>query len=458
MEGDTGRVHFLDEGIGVRSCRLDFSYLVTNTVLIGLLLYLMVCGICWWLLLKRRYVILLLWPVIIYFPGPILTSLFAAAPGLGQYVFPDTTMFETVVILGYFVGMVLADGVFDLSSIIETSLFNPTVRGLTGSPMFLPIYLAAAGLAIVLQINILRTYGSVLTGNYAYWDSLGDAGSLWGFIAGLYEMIFLCFVVVLLGGDGFSRSTRRLIWGVYALAAVLRLAGGTRLVLVKELSLVLILLYLQRRIPQRKLLIAAVLIVVGGSGIGMLRGGGGNVGGLLGPLYGIVIESAFCALSFNIAYQVQIAGAIDTVRQIGQTVSYVLITSVPSFLRPGVTQADLDAISPYNLGLATGFDSISPVGGMSGFATVTYVSGNVAVGCCLLIVALIALLRFTPCSQWKRLAVLVFILNAIHFWRDPLDISIKLVIQDMLIVLLFLYIPRLGQWRMPRLNSLDASI
>lgn len=37
-------------------------------------------------------------------------------------------------------------------------------------------------------------------------------------------------------------------------------------------------------------------------------------------------------------------------------------------------------------------------------------------------------------------------------------ISIKLVIQDMLIVLLFLYIPRLGQWRMPRLNSLDASI
>jgi hypothetical protein len=28
-------------------------------------------------------------------------------------------------------------------------------------------------LAIVLQVNILRSYGTVLTGNYACWESLG---------------------------------------------------------------------------------------------------------------------------------------------------------------------------------------------------------------------------------------------------------------------------------------------
>lgn len=436
--------------------RLEISYLATNTALIGLLLYLGVCGVCWWLLLKKRYIIFLLWPVIIYFPGPILTSFFAEAPGIGQYVFPDATVFETVVILCYFVGMVLADGIFDLSSIIETSLFSPTVRSLTASPMFLPVYLATAGLALGLQIDILHRYGTVLTGNYAYWESLGDSSSLWGFIAGLYEMVFLCFVLVLLGGEGLQRSTRWLVSGVYCLAALLRLASGTRLVLVKELAFVLILLYLQRRIRQRNLLIAMVLIIVAGSGIGLLRGGATG-GGLLGPIYGIVMESAFCALSFNVAYQVQIAGSIDTLHQIGQTVQYALITSVPSFLRTGVTPAYLDAISPYNVGFATGFDTISPVGGMSGFATLTYVSGNVMVGCCLLILMLIVLLRFTPSSRWKRLAVLVFVINSIHFWRDPLDISVKLVVQDMLIVLLFLYIPRLGQWRMPRFTSLDAS-
>lgn len=427
---------------------MDFSALVTDTVWIGLLLYLGVCAVCWWLLARKRYVILLLWPVLIYFPGPTLTSFFAGTrTSLGQYAFGDITLFETAVILCYFLGLVVADALLDLSAIIEKCLFNPTVRRLTASPMFLPIYFATTLLASVLQINILRTYGTVLTGNYAYWESLGDQGSGWGFVAGLYEIVFLCFVLTLLG-NGLGRRTQMLVTATYALTAVLRLAGGTRLVLVKELSVVLILLYLSGRIRRRQLVIAGVLTILGGGVIGLMRSSSATLdGGVLGPLYGIVIESALNAFSFNIACELQMAGALHTLRQIGQMIPFVFVSAVPSFLRPGIGPAELDAMSPYNVGVGSGFvDTASPVGGMSGFATLTYLSGDVMLGCWLLVILITVLLRFTPRSRIKRLAVLVFVLNAIHFWRDGLDISTKLLVQDLLIALFLMYIPGLRRW------------
>jgi hypothetical protein len=428
---------------------MDFAALATGDVLIGLALYAGVCALCWWLLVRRRYVILLLWPVLIYFPGPTLTDFFAGVPGLGQYIFAEHTLAETLAMLAYVLGLALADELVDLSAVIEGCLFNATVRPLAASPLFLPVFLATALLAIVLQVNILRTYGTVLTGNYAYWESLGEQESGWGFLAGLYEIIFLCFVVALLSA-GLSRRTHRLITALYALTAVLRLAGGTRLVLVKELALLFILLFLERRIHRRQLIIVSVVTLLGGGAIGLLRSsGGGAEGAMLGPLYGVVIESAFNALSFNIAYQAQLLGGIDPVGRLGDTLCYLVLSVVPSFLRGGIGEAELLALGPYSQGLG-GFSTVSPVGGMSGFATLTYVTGNVMLGVWLLVLMLAVALRFTPASRWKRLAVLVFALNAIHFWRDPMEISFKLVVQDMLIVLLFHYVPCLDAWRAPR--------
>lgn len=431
---------------------MDFTALATAPVLITFFLYLGICATCWWLLMHKRYVILLLWPVVIYFPGPAFTSFLDGIPGLGQYVFPELTLFEMAVMLCYFIGLVVADRLLDLSPIIRKCLLNPTVRRLPTSPMFLPIFFGTALLASILQVEILRTYGTVLGGNYAYWESLRDQGSLWGFIAGLYEIVFICFVLSLLGRHLLGRRTRILITATYIVAAVLRLAGGTRLVLVNELAVVLLLLFLEGRIRKRQLVIVTAATVLGGGVIGLMRGGGGIDGGVLGPLYGIAIESTFNALSFNIACDLQVAGAIDTFRQIGKAVPYVFISAVPSFLRPAYGPAELDAMSPYNLGVSSGFVSTSsPVGGMSGFATVTYLTGHAMLGCWLLVIALAVLLRFTPKSRFKRLAVLVFALNAIHFWRDPVDISFKLLVQDLLVTALFLYIPDLSRGFQPRL-------
>jgi len=431
---------------------MDFSALATGYVLTGLALYVLVCILCWWLLSCRRYVILLLWPVIIYFLGPTLTDFLQGVPGLDRYVFEEQTLAETLVILCYFVGVVVADSMLNLSAIIEDSIHNPTVRSLAASPLFLPLFFGTAVLAIVLQINILRTYGTVLTGNYAYWSSIDDDEAGWGFLAGLYEIIFLCFMVAMLGG-GLSRRTHHLINGIYVLTALLRLAGGTRLVLVKELALIIILLYLQGRIPGRKLLIVSGATLVGGGVIGLMRSSGAGLdGGMLGPLYSVVIESALNALSFNIAYQMQLLGGLDPLAHLGDTLSFLVLSIVPGFLRGGITATELEAMGPYGAGYG-GFNTISPVGGMSGFATLTYFSGNVMVAVSVLVIGLAVVLRFTPASRWKRLGVLVLVLNAIHFWRDPIDIALKLLVQDMLIVLLFLYVPCLAQWRIPQLGG-----
>jgi hypothetical protein len=407
----------------------------------GVGLFLAVCLLCYWLLSRRRYVILFLWPVLIYFYGPLLTSFFVGVPSLENYVFPENILAETLIMFAYFLGLIVADYAFDLSRLIRSSIYNPTVQRLASSPMFLPTYAATSLIAIVLQVDMLRQYGTVLSGSYAYWNTLGDAAatSRWGFVAGLYEIIFLCFVLFLLSGQ--RGKWRVVVVAIYAVTALLRVLGGTRLILVKELAFILILLFLRGNISRRLLVGAGVLTVLAGSAVGLLRAGGGAGGGLLGPLYGVAMESALNAMSFNIAYQVQVGGGIDSAHQLWQTLQFVLISVVPSFLRLGVQQADLDVLNPYLIGQATtGFDTTSPVGGMSGFATITYVTGYPLAGALLLVLLISLLLRYVPRSRLKQLAVLVFSVNAIHFWRDSIDISTKLFMQDMICALLFLYI------------------
>lgn len=425
--------------MGVTSSVLIETVLATPAVQAGLAMFALVLVLCGWLLVMRRYVILLLWPVVIYFCGPVLTSVFASAPALGQYIFPSDTLWETLVILIYFVGFIAVDLVFDVSAAIRTSVHAGFMRQLAASPMFTVVFVTAAITAIALQCALLAQFGTIFSGHYAYWADEGLAPvSYWGFLAGLYEIIFLCIVLLLL--SNYRGTARFLYLAVYLATALLRVIGGTRLVLVKEIAFIVLLLYLERKIKWRQLVIATTVLVLAGTVVGLMRTGGA-AGGFLGPLYGVAMESALNALSFNIAYEAYLHGGMSVVTQAGHAFVYSAVNAIPSFLRFGFDKADLSAIDPTLAALTAGVDTASPVGGMSGFATLVYVVGNPFVGVALLVPTLGMLLRWTPGSHLKHIAVLVFCLNAIHFWRDGLDISIKLVVQDVLCVLLFLYVP-----------------
>jgi hypothetical protein len=51
------------------------------------------------------------------------------------------------------------------------------------------------------------------------------------------------------------------------------------------------------------------------------------------------------------------------------------------------------------------------------------------------------LLKFTPRGILKNIVIVVFCLDALHFWRDSIDISVKLLLQDVVCALLLLYVP-----------------
>ena len=267
-------------------------------------LFLIVCLLCIRLLRRRSLLLLLVWPVLIYFWGPTITSLFANAPVLRRYVFMSSLIPETLLMFIYVAGLCCLDYFFNLSHSIRKCVSSPSVVGLARSPIFLPIYLATTALAVTLQLVILHRFGSALGGG-PYVMSLVSEGYIpyWGFLAGLYEIIFLFVVLYLLSGQ--RSRLRFLVLGLYVFAAALRLAGGTRLILVKEIAVILIIAHAQGRIKTRKLLLTGALVVVLGSVVGLLRSSGANPFAFLGPIYGLVMESGLNALTLNIAYQVQ---------------------------------------------------------------------------------------------------------------------------------------------------------
>lgn len=410
---------------------MDTSGLLTNTTYIGLLLFTVVCVSFYKLLQKKRYIALLLWPAIIYFCGPLFTIVFVDAPVLGRYVFPDLILSETVLMFLYFMTLVVMDWVFDISGVIRSSLSSSTMRSLSHSPAYLPIYLCTALAAIFLQGKLLNDFGSVLTGHYVQEGMVDGVIPFWGFLAGLYELIFLMVVLFVLSGDHTSRQ-RYLVFGIYCLTAALRVAGGTRLILVKELAFVLIVFYFRSAISKRQLIFTSTMILLAGSAIGLLRMSDAGDSAFLGPFFGLVMESSLDALTLNIAYHVQSAGYVALHSDVVHTAMFLFLSSIPKFARFSFSPDDLDALSPYNVALQFGFDSYQPVGGMSGFATLCYICSYPATATVLLAVTLGLLFRFAPAGNFKRVLILAFLVNAIHFWRDPLDIAVKQVVMDAL--------------------------
>ena len=97
--------------------------------------------------------------------------------------------------------------------------------------------------------------------------------SYWGFLAGLYEVMFV-FVVLFLLSEQPSKLLNILVVGLYVLAAALRVAGGTRLLLIKELAVILIVFYMRGKIKGGRLAVMAVSVVILGSVVGLLRSSG----------------------------------------------------------------------------------------------------------------------------------------------------------------------------------------
>jgi len=428
----------------------EYSMGFDGTVLgLGLALFAVVCIWLYRLLKAQNYMLLLLWPIVIYFCGPTATGLFADAPVLGRYVFADSVAMETIIIFAYFAAFLLADRVFNLSGCIRASFDDPTVASLARSPLFLPIFVPTALAASALQIKSMLDFGSIFSGQYALTNVAEGLIPYWGFLAGLYEIIFLLFVLYILSG---SRSkVRYFVIALYVVTAALRVAGGTRMILIKEVAVLLILFYCRGVIQRRHLIIAGTTVVGLGSAVGLLRTTA--AAGFLGPLYGLVMESGLNALTFNIAYQVQDAGFVARHGDLLNSFAFVAFSSVPSFLRFGVDQNTLDALSPYALAIGSGFDSSQPVGGMSGFATLCYLSSYPFAATLVLVAMLTFLLKFTPRGILKNIVIVVFCLDALHFWRDSIDISVKLLLQDVVCALLLLYVPAIRRCSVERVNA-----
>lgn len=414
-------------------------------------LFLIVCFLCYRLLQRRRYLILLLWPVVIYFCGPAVTMMFEDAPVLGRYVFAKNIMAETVLMVAYVVGLVLVDRIADISSVIRSSFQSESIRQLARGPLFLWIFIPAALAAVVLQAKMLLDFGSIFSGVYTL--TFVDDGLIpyWGFLAGLYEIIFVLFVLFILSDQ--KSGLRWVVIGLYALTAALRVASGTRMILVKELAVVLILFDLEGSIRRSRLVIATLVIVVAGSLVGLARGGGG-VDAFLGPLFGIGMESGLNALTLNVAYEVQDSGYVMHHGSILDTLEFVSLSAIPKFLRFGITPAALDALSPYNAALRYGFDTYMPVGAMSGFATLCYLCSDPLLATLALVAGIVLFLKLVPGGALKHIATLIFCISALHFWRDPIDIAVKNTVQGVLCAVALGCLPA---FRSRRAGSVDPS-
>jgi hypothetical protein len=422
---------------------INDSALPAAALILVAALFLTVCALLVWLAAKKRYLLLLLWPAFIYFTGPMLTVFFVDAPVLGRYVFPSNVIAETLMMFVYVVAFCLLDMAFDISDAIRRAFSSATMRNLSASPVFLILYLPTTVVAVVLQIKMLHDSGSVFSGSYVLNDIEFGLIPYWGFLSGLYEIIFLLFVVFLLGTQ--KGWPRFVVIALYVLTALLRVAGGTRLILIKEIAVLLIIFYMNGQIRARRLVIAAAVALALGSVVGLARSSGGNASlTALGPLYGLVMESGLNALTFNVAYAVQQGGYISHHSQLLDAIQYMLLNAAPTFLRPGISQMQLDSLSPYGQALGFGFDTYTPVGGLSGFAVLCYLTSYPLFLTVVLVGILALYFKFAPNGPFKYIVICVFSINAIHFWRDPAEIAIKLIVQDLItsLALLYFYIPR----------------
>jgi hypothetical protein len=391
------------------------------------------------LMREKNYLIFFIWPAFIYLIGPAAMLLFVDQPVLSAYFNENRIAFQTSLMIWYFMSFIAADKVLNISAAMRRALGGRALHRLSSSRIFPALYVATTIAASSLQIYTLKNVGTIFSGIYSL--ESGEEIPYWGFLAGLYEIIFLCFILVLLG----KRPSKRM-WlmyiALYSFTTLLRIMGGTRLVLIKEFAFMIIFFYLRGVISGRKLFLVGATVVAIGSGVGLLRSGGGNESvNFLGPVYGLVMESALNALTLGIADTVNQSGIVSRDSSAVSSIAFVLLSCVPSFLRFGIGEADMASLSPYSLAQRAGFDTPSPVGGMSGFATINYLTSYPLPFILAMIVTFSICFKSLRNGPFKQIFALVVMTTAIHFWRDPIDISFKLVAQGLIVCGLLYSIP-----------------
>ena len=326
------------------------------------------------LTIKKDYTCLLLWPILIYLIGPLMTSLFSNHPVLSRYVDSNRSNILTFQMFWYFELTIFFSYVFKLSNCLKVNLSGRTLFYLSSSQLFPIIFYFSILFSSILQIHLISTVGSIFTGSYVL-ENLEEYGiSYWGFLAGLYEITFISFILLLIGQKPTKKNWYLYIF-FYVFTTFLRLLGGTRLVIVKEIIFIILLLYLKNSLSLKRLFIIVFGVLFLGTLIGLLRGGSGDpLADILGPLYGLIMESALNALTLSIADIVNQSGFVSSNGNLFYSIIFFSINMIPSFLRFGLSDTFINSFNPANMALDYGFDTIAPVGGMSGFATINYLT------------------------------------------------------------------------------------
>jgi hypothetical protein len=280
-----------------------------------------------------------------------------------------------------------------------------------------------------------------------------DELAVWGFLSGLYDIGLTCLFAVILSDQ------KKPSYGYAALyggALILRILGGTRLILIKDIAVLLYVLFCRGRISLRMAGYVTVGLILFGTAVGVARGSGG-ASDRFGPAASILAEAGLSALTLNIAYDYYQSNAPDKPSLL-QSSEFILESVAPTFLVNTVTDKKklVDKVNPYNAVLTFGYDTSSPVGAMSLFASLIYVVGSPWLGTLLVVFLLVVVVKVRFNRVVKSAVLFSFALNALNFWRDPFEISLKIIVQT-IIVLLFIYAAAYGFRRLPRAADRPAA-
>ena len=399
---------------------------------LSIALYFINCAIAFRYLVKKSFIVLIIWPVVIYSIGPLLSQPLKLHPVLSRYVFPDQLLEESEIFSIFMITIFIFEEKYNIGTNISRYVLSQDIFRIGASKSILFAFYVVGTLCAALQIVLMATYGSIFSGNYvlsATTDASNGQILSWGFLAGLYELFFACTLVILIAKGEKSIISKESFFYIFVLA--LRLFGGTRLILLKEISVIMFLMIVQKKVRPLSVVIISLGVISIGSVIGAARSGG--EADPLGPLSSFYYETALNALTLNIADSLSHnSAAFEHYHPIDTTLNLAL-SIVPSFVRTAVTGSSEPATIP--MVLDSGFDSPSPVGGMSLFASAIYLFYNPWIGPTFFPTLLLFISKTKFNRRIKSYVMLSIITESMNMWRDPFEISFKIIVQTVI----FLY-------------------
>ena len=379
----------------------------------------------------KNFLVILVWPIGIYSIGPYISYAYLYAPWLSNYIFPENFLEETELFTVFLILIVILDKFFHLGNVLRRYVLGRHIVSVGSSKLMRVCFYISGLAAAFFQIALMTQRGSILTGNYVQ-SAIPSAGGddqpiAWGVLGGLYEVFFACTVVLFIARR--ERSPFSKDAAFYSLVLLLRLLGGTRLILVKELSVLLFIMVAQKRVRVFFVGLAAVAVVVLGSLVGSARTNGGA--GEFGPLSSLVYESSFAALTLNIADNIAHDPSAYQYYRPGDVVADLVASLVPSFIRNIFVPETKDR--ELNMATEAGFDTASPVGAMELFSSSIYIFLNPWVAPLLYPVLLWAIIKTRYNLKIKSYLLLSIFIESLNTWRDPFEVSLKIILQSVVV-------------------------